>query len=67
MVGRELDWSYRYSGHQGQVCMKETSKQVYAAHELFQSQYRMCLEQADAVKNCHDNVSLQVAMYDAAF
>ncbi len=47
--------------------MKETSKQVYAAHELFQSQYRMCLEQADAVKNCHDNVSLQVAMYDAAF
>ena len=49
------------------AAMHERNKQVYAAHELFQSQYRMCLEQADAVKNCHDNVSLQVAMDDTAY
>ncbi len=48
------------------AAIHERNKQVDAAHELFQSQYRMCLEQADAAKNC-DNVSLQVAMDATAY
>jgi len=38
------------------------NKQENAAHDLFQSQYRMCLEQESPVKNCSDTVSLQAAM-----
>jgi hypothetical protein len=40
----------------------ERNKQVNAAHELFQFQYRMCLEKADSMKKCGDTVSLQAAM-----
>jgi hypothetical protein len=45
----------------------ERNKQANAANELFQSQYRMCLEQADPVKNCNDTVSLQAAMDATAY
>lgn len=43
------------------------NEQVNAADKLFQSQYRMCLEQADPVKNCGDTVSLQTAMDATAY
>ena len=49
------------------AAIHERNKQVNAANELFQSQYRICLEQANAVKNCHDNVSLQAAMDATAY
>lgn len=43
------------------------NKQVDAAHELFQLQYGMCLNQANSVKNCSDTVSLQAAMDATAY
>jgi len=43
------------------------TKQVDAADELFQFQYRLCLEQVNPVKNCSDTVSLQAAMDATAY
>jgi hypothetical protein len=44
------------------AAIHERNKQVNAAYALFQSQYRMCLERADSMKNCGETVSLQATL-----
>jgi hypothetical protein len=43
------------------------NEQVNAAEDMFQFQYRMCLDQANPVKNCSHTVSLQAAMDATAY
>ena len=44
------------------AAIHERNKQVNAADALFQLQYRICLGQADTMKNCGDTVLYQAAM-----